>query len=84
MAKKVNRQNIAEILFEYQLKLIDKTVKEAAENTKWRDEWVMTPEQGVRFVKYAIPLIKKTFKCSKSNAENTLHFFYAQFGLKIV
>lgn len=84
MATKVNRQNISEVLFEYQLKLIDKTVKEAADNPKWRNEWYITTEQAVKFVRYAIPLIKKTFKCSKSKAENTLYFFYVQFGLKIL
>jgi hypothetical protein len=80
---KVNRQNIAEHLFEKQLELIGKTLQEAIDNRNWKGEWWMTEEEFEQFKSYSIPLIKKTFKCNKSKAESTLNWFILQFGLKI-
>jgi hypothetical protein len=43
----------------------------------------MTQEQHEEFKRYAIPLIKKIFKCNKGRAEQTFDWFNLQFGLRI-
>jgi hypothetical protein len=43
----------------------------------------MTQEQHEEFKRYAIPLIKKIFKCNKARAESTFGWFDMQFGLRI-
>lgn len=80
---KPTRLNISEVLMEYQLSLIGKSVKDAVNTQGWKEEWYITPAQMEQFQKYAIPLIKKVFKCSKGNAVDTLNFFISQFGLKL-
>jgi hypothetical protein len=83
MGIKVNRQNISEVLFEKQLEIIGKTVQDAIANRNWRNEWYMTQNQYIEFEKYTIPLIKKTFKCSKAKAIKTFDFFRINFGVNI-
>jgi len=43
----------------------------------------MTQEQHDQFKAYAIPLLKKVFKCRKARAEDTFNWFDLQFGLRI-
>jgi hypothetical protein len=50
---------------------------------EWYNKWTMTQEQHDQFKAYALPLIKKVFKCNKSRAESTFDFFDLQFGLRI-
>lgn len=83
MPVKVTRNNISEHLLEYQLSLIGKTVKDAVEYKEWLREWSLTRKQSEEFKKYAIPLIKKTFKCNKGKAVSTFNWWDLQFGLKI-
>lgn len=80
---KINRINIAEHLIEYQLHMIGKTMEEAKKDDMWFFNWTFTEEQHATFKKYAIPLIKKVFKCNKEKAENTFSWFDMQFGLRI-
>lgn len=81
--KTINRLNIADHLLEYQLKMVGKTVTEALKDDMWFFNWTMTQEQYEQFKAYAIPLIKKTFKCNKAKAEQTFGWFSLQFGLRI-
>lgn len=83
MPVKVNRSNISEHLFEYQLSLIGKTVQDAINVGDWKNQWNFTQEQSDKFRTYSIPLIKKVFKCNKSKAENAFNFFLINFGLKV-
>jgi hypothetical protein len=80
---KINRENISEHLLDYQLSMIDRSIYEALINPKWREEWCINEEQYNQFKRYAIPLLKKVFRCNKSKAEKTLEWFHSQFGLKI-
>jgi len=80
---KINRENIAEHLIDYQLGMIDKSMQEAYMTKEWYSKWTMTTEQHEVFKAYALPLIKKVFKCNKSKAENTFDWFDLQFGLRI-
>lgn len=80
---KVNRENIAHHLLEYQLSLIGKTFKEAKENKQWLTEWSITPELQTKLFKYAIPLIKKVFKCNTSKATHTFNWFDFGWGLRV-
>ncbi len=83
MPVKVTRQNISEHLFEYQLSLIGKTVKDVINKPDWRVYWNFRQEHSDKLRAYAIPLIKKTFKCNKTKAEKIFDFFLVNFGLKV-
>jgi len=81
--KKIKRENIEEHLMEYQLNLLELTMLDACFNHKWREEWTLTKEQANKFKTYSIPLIKKTLKCSKTNAQIALDRFIETYGLKV-
>jgi hypothetical protein len=80
---KINRENISEHLLDYQLDMIGKSIQEAHMTREWYNKWTMTQEQHDAFKAYALPLLKKVFKCNKSRAESTFDFFDLQFGLRI-
>ena len=80
---KINRENIADHLVDYQLGMIDKSMQEAHMTKEWYSKWTMTTDQHEVFKAYALPLIKKVFKCNKSRAESTFQWFDLQFGLRI-
>jgi hypothetical protein len=80
---KINRENIGEHLVRYQLEMVGKTWEEALADNLWYSNWTMTQEQHDEFKKYAIPLIKKIFKCNKERANRTFAWFDLQFGLRI-
>ena len=79
----VNRTNIAEHLVEYQLSMVGKSMQEALLTPEWYSDWTITYEQYEVLKKYAIPLIKKVFKCNKSRAEGIFGWWNLQFGLRI-
>ena len=80
---KINRENIGEHLVDYQLEMVGKSIQEAHMTKEWYSKWTMTEEQHETFKAYALPLIKKVFKCNKSRAENTFQWWDLQFGLRI-
>jgi len=80
---KINRENIGDHLVSYQLEMVGKSMQEAYMTKEWYSKWTMTTEQHEVFKAYALPLIKKVFKCNKSKAENTFDWFDLQFGLRI-
>jgi len=80
----INRTNIADHLIRYQLEMIGKTIEEAQNDDMWFFNWTMTQEQADKFKAYAIPLIKKVFKCNKSRAEHTFSWFNLEFGLRVI
>ena len=80
---KVNRENIAEHLVDYQLGMVGKSMQEAHMTKEWYSKWTMTQEQHEEFKAYALPLLKKVFKCNKARAESTFNWFDLQFGLRI-
>lgn len=79
----VNRTNIAEHLIRYQLEMVGKTWEEAQLDDMWFFNWTMTEEQHKKFKGYAIPLIRKVFKCNKKRAEATFSWFDLEFGLRV-
>jgi hypothetical protein len=80
---RINRTNIAEHLVEYQLAMIGKTMADAKKDDMWFFNWTITQKQADEFRAYAIPLIKKVFKCNKSRAERTFSWFNLEFGLRV-
>jgi hypothetical protein len=80
---KINRTNVAEHLVDYQLGMVGKTIAEAYKNETWFTDWTMTDEQHAQLKAYAIPLIKKIFKCNKKRAESNFDWWNLQFGLRI-
>lgn len=81
---KINRLNVGEHLLEYQLNLIGKTKMDAIMDETWIVGWSLTPDQYVQFKAYAIPLLKKVFKCNTNKAKDTFEWFMMQFGLQIL
>ena len=81
--ERVTRENISEHLVKYELEMIGKHWEDAITTENWYTLWTMTTEEHDAFKAYAIPLIKKIFKCNKSRAENTFAWFDLQFGLRI-
>jgi len=80
---KINRENVADHLVDYQLEMVGKSTQEAYMTKEWYSKWTMTTEQHEAFKAYAIPLLKKVFKCRKERAESTFNWFDLQFGLRI-
>lgn len=80
---KINRLNIQEHLVNVQLKMVNKTMFEAMQNPDWFHEWTMTTAQYEEFKAYAIPLLKKTFKCNTNRAKATFDWFNLQYGLRL-
>jgi len=83
MSKKIKRENIELHLIEKQFNLIELTMLDAFFEHKWREKWTITKKQQEKFKQYAIPLIKKTLKCSKQKAQVALDKFIQQFGLRV-
>lgn len=79
----INRTNIADHLVDYQLTMVGRTIAEAIRTESWFSKWTMTEEQHSQLKAYAIPLIKKVFKCNKKRAEDIFGWFDLQFGLRI-
>lgn len=80
----IKRENMAEHLVEYQLHMVGKTMDDARIDPMWYYNITMTQSQFLEFRKYALFQIKKTFKCNKKKAEQTLEWFNLQFGLRVV
>jgi hypothetical protein len=80
---KINRLNIADHLIEHQLSMVGKTIEDAKKDDMWFFNWTMTQEQADEFKAYAIPLLKKVFKCNKSRAEGIFSWFSLEFGLRV-
>lgn len=81
---KINRTNIANHLLEYQLNVIGRTTAHTSEDSDWFKTWTITNTDYVLFKRYAIPLLKKTFKFNSLKAHTTFDWWYMQFGLKRV
>jgi hypothetical protein len=81
--KKITRENIAEHLVRYQLEMVGKTWEDAENDSQWYYNFTMTMEQFDEFMAYALPLVKKVYKCNKKKAQSMLDWFNLQFGLRI-
>lgn len=80
---KITRENITTHLIEYQLNVIGKTTEQAKKDELWFTNWTFTTQQYELFRAYAIPLIKKTFRCNTKKATETFGWFNVQYGLRI-
>jgi uncharacterized C2H2 Zn-finger protein len=81
--EKITRLNIADHLVEYQLNMVGKTTADARKDDMWYHNWTFTQQQYELFRAYAIPLIKKTFRCNTKKATETFDWFNLQFGLRL-
>lgn len=80
---KVTRDNIMRHLIEYELGMVGKTMMDTLDDEEWYFNITMTQAQHNEFRKYAIELIKKTFKCNTTKATHTFDWFNFGFGLRI-
>lgn len=81
--EKITRENISEHLVRYQLEMVGKTWEDAQTDQWWFSNITMTQDQFDEFMKYALPLVKKVFRCNKAKAQRTMDWFNLQFGLRI-
>ena len=79
----INRTNISDHLVDYQLGMVGRTIAEAYKTENWFSKWTITDEQHDQFKAYAIPLIKKAFKCNRRRAEDAFSQFDFTFGLRV-
>lgn len=84
LKQKITRENMIYHLMSTQLDIVGKTVLEATMSPHWRREWSMSTEDFENFESYAIPLIKKVYKCNKKKAKNTFDWFQQNYGLTIL
>lgn len=82
--EKVKRENIGIHLVDYQFKLIGKSYQKVFDNDdKWRFNCTMTRQQYMKFHKYAVSLMMKTFKCNKNKALDIFEWYWSQFGMRL-
>jgi hypothetical protein len=82
-APKITRDNITKHLVEYQLKMVGKTLLDTLDDDNWYFNITMTQSEFDEFRKYAVKLIRKTFRCNRLRGESTFDWFNMQFGLRI-
>lgn len=82
--EKITRLNIGDHLLKKQLEIVNKTFDDAKADDMWFFNWTITQEQHDRFKGYAIPLIRKIFKCNKTRAESIFGWFDLEFGLRVL
>jgi hypothetical protein len=80
---KITRDNITKHLVEYQLQMVGKTLLDTLDDDNWYFNITMTQTEYEEFRKYAVKLIRKTFRCNKLRGESTFDWFNMQFGLRI-
>jgi hypothetical protein len=80
---KITRDNITNHLVEYQLAMVGKTLLDTLDDDNWHFNFTMTYAEQEEFKKYAVKLIRKTFRCNRLNGEKTFDWFITQFGLRI-
>jgi len=80
---KPRRANILQHLMEYQFKMVDKTMLDTLNDDRWKFNWTLSRKQRGEFENYAIPVIKKVFRCNKAKAQTTFEWFYEHFGLRL-
>ena len=80
---KITRDNITKHLVEYQLQMVGKTLLHTLDDDNWYFNITMTQTEYEEFRKYAIKLIRKTFRCNRLRGESTFDWFNLQFGLRI-
>ena len=80
---KITRDNITKHIVEYQLKMVGKTLLDTLDDDNWYFNITMTQTEFDEFRKYAVKLIRKTFRCNRLRGESTFDWFNMQFGLRI-
>ena len=81
---KVTRENMVTHFIEYQLNMVGKTVDDVKDDKFWYSNNCITREQFLEFKKYAVALLKKTFRCNKSKAESTFEWYNCNWGLRVI
>jgi len=80
---KITRDNITKHLIEYQLQMVGKSLLDTLDDDMWYFNITMTQAEYEEFRKYAVKLIRKTFRCNRLKGEKTFDWFNLQFGLRI-
>jgi hypothetical protein len=81
--KKINRDNCARHLVEYELQMVGKTMMDTLDDMEWYSNITMTREQHEEFKNYSVKLIKKIYKVNTSKAVEIFNWFDMGYGLRI-
>ena len=79
---KLTRENCGEQLMKYQLAMIDKTLMDVVDDDRWRFNFTLTAVQQDEFRNYAIPAIRKLYKCNRLVSISIFEDFLKQFKLR--
>jgi len=82
--EKITRDNITSHLIDVQLKMIGKTRDDVKDDQEWYHNNTLNREQLTDFNVYALPLIKKVYKCNTNRAKTILGWFNLNYGLRVV
>jgi hypothetical protein len=80
---KISRENLAQHLIIYQLKLINKTPKDAYKDKEWSYKWTIPENTYKEYRKYALNTIQKVLKCSPKKSRGIFGALQFCFGLNI-
>ena len=80
---KPKRATMIQHLLEYQFKMVGKTFIDTMDDDRWKFNWTMTRKQKEEFKKYAVPALKKVFRCNTKKATLTFEWFEETFGLRL-
>jgi hypothetical protein len=83
MLKTINRNNIVQHLLEYELWLSGHKLVNLIDTTNYRADFTIDWEQYNSFRGYAVPLLKKVFRCNRKKAEAAFIWFWKNFGVRI-
>tara|TARA_R110000868_G_scaffold14426_4_gene67195 strand:+ start:18288 stop:18542 length:255 start_codon:yes stop_codon:yes gene_type:complete len=81
--EKITRENLFKHLLVYQLDLVGKKLIDTLDDDHWHFNFTITREKSEEFKKYALKLIRKTYKCNKGKGEDILITFLKELGLRI-
>ncbi len=81
--EKVTRDNLVTHLVTVQLKMIGKTIDDVKDDAQWFHNNTLTVEQIADFNVYALPVIKKAYKCNSNRAKRILAEFELGWGLRV-
>ena len=80
----MKKNDLIEHLVTYQLNMIGKDFSETEKDAKWYCNNRLTEQQHEEFVGYALPIIKKTLRCSNERAKKEFMWFDLCYGLSVI
>jgi hypothetical protein len=80
---KVTRENVSEVILEFQFNILGKTMSDTDQTPKWLEEWTFNKKEKQLVKSFALATLKKLFKFNGAKARDTYDYFDKFYGLKI-